>query len=72
MVLYVSINNIATKNIDEYKSEFINLSKELEPAGEISRGLTFNFSFKKVNLPYDSYQGSMIFIKYKNTNLDIL
>ena len=39
------------------------MTKELEPAGELSRGLTYNFAFKKVNLPYDSYDGSMMSIK---------
>ena len=39
------------------------MNKELEPPGEFSKSMTYSFSFKKVNLPYESYQGSLIEVK---------
>lgn len=53
---------LATQN-EDYKSEFLNMSKELEAPGELSNSMSYNFSFKKVNLPYESYEGS-VFVKY--------
>lgn len=39
------------------------MNKELEPSGELTKSMTYNFSFKKINLPYESYEGSTITVK---------
>jgi vacuolar protein sorting-associated protein 26 len=40
------------------------MHKELEPPGDLTHKLSFNFSFKKVNLPFDTYESNNIIIKY--------
>ena len=39
------------------------MSKELEPPGIIEISTKYNFSFKKVNMPYESYMGENIILK---------
>jgi hypothetical protein len=39
------------------------MNKELESPGDLSKSMTYSFAFKKVNLPYESYSGSLIEIK---------
>jgi hypothetical protein len=39
------------------------MNKELDAPGELMRSTTFYFSFKKVSLPYESYEGENINVK---------
>jgi hypothetical protein len=39
------------------------MSKELESVGELTKSMSYNFSFKKVSLPYESFEGAIVFIK---------
>jgi hypothetical protein len=54
---------LVVQNLEDYKSEFLNIHKELEPPGELNTKLSFNFSFKKVSLPFDTYESPNIVIK---------
>ena len=50
----------------------MNLSKEIEPPGEILNSTSYDFNFKKVDLTYESYEGVNISIRYGiYFNLDI-
>jgi hypothetical protein len=39
------------------------MNKELESSGELTKSMCYNFSFKKVSLLYESFQGAIVFIK---------
>ena len=58
-MIYILVQN-------DIPSEFINLSKEIEPPGEMSKSTTYDFNFKKVELSFESYEGVNIAIRYKN------
>jgi len=42
----------------------MNLSKEIEPPGDISSSTTYDFCFKKVELSYESYEGVNVSVRY--------
>ena len=56
--------------IDNYKDpkssvRFLSLSKDISKNGSLSKDITtYNFIFKKVKLPYESYKGETIGVKY--------
>lgn len=39
------------------------MNKELEAPGELASSMTYNFSFKKLGLPYESYEGTLITVR---------
>jgi len=41
----------------------MNLSKEIEPPGEIIKSTTYDFNFKKVELSFESYEGINISVR---------
>jgi hypothetical protein len=41
----------------------VNLSKELEAPGVFEKSKKYNYSFKKINLPYESYSGTNAVLK---------
>jgi vacuolar protein sorting-associated protein 26 len=49
---------------DGNKTELIRLSKELDCAGIISKNVSYGFSFKEVNFPFESYYGELCSIRY--------
>ena len=55
--------NFSACKTEDYKSEFMNMNKELDAPGEITNSTTYFFSFKKVGLPYESYEGENIFVR---------
>lgn len=44
--------------------DFLCLSKELAKPGELTQNAKFNFSFHKVNKPYESYVGANVKLRY--------
>jgi vacuolar protein sorting-associated protein 26 len=42
----------------------MNMAKELEPPGELTKNMNYNFSFKKVGLNYETYEGAFIIVRY--------
>lgn len=43
---------------------FLNLTRELEPPGTITDNAIYDFDFKNVEMPYESYQGISVNLKY--------
>jgi hypothetical protein len=39
------------------------MNKEVESAGELTKSMTYNISFKKASLPYESYEGKLINVR---------
>lgn len=39
------------------------MNKELEPPGELQGSMKYNFNFKQVGLPYETYEGANVFVK---------
>jgi len=60
---YILYNLTKVCKSEDYKSEFINMNKELSAPGELSKSTIFYFSFKKVSLPYESYEGENILVR---------
>lgn len=56
--------NFLIVHSDYTSAEFINLSKELEPPGTMTSSCKYNFIFKKVTFPYETYDGTHATIKY--------
>ena len=48
---------------NEVPVEFMNLSKEIEPPGEINKSTAYDFNYKKVELPIESYEGVNVAVK---------
>jgi vacuolar protein sorting-associated protein 26 len=66
---YSSINVELIGLIENYKDskdsvKFLTLDKELSKNGNLSRETTYNFNFNKVKLPYESYKGDGVGVKY--------
>ena len=40
------------------------MNKELEAPGELNKSMTYNISFKKVNLSFESYEGTIFDVRY--------
>jgi len=53
---------IASK-INDHDANFLNLSKELEAPGIIEKSTKYNFIFKKINMPFESYKGVNLELK---------
>ena len=67
---YSSINIELIGLIDNYRDpknsvRFLWLSKDISKNGSLTRDITsYNFNFKNVRLPYESYKGDAIGVKY--------
>lgn len=47
------------------KVQFLSLSKDISKNGSLAKEITlYNFNFKKVKLPYESYKGDSVGVKY--------
>lgn len=44
--------------------QFLSMSQELAPAGELRQSQTFDFNFKNVEKQYESYQGINVKLRY--------
>jgi hypothetical protein len=61
----ITIELIGTMTtVDGYFSELIHITKDLESQGLLTKDCSFGFSFREVNLPYESYKGKLSEIKY--------
>eukprot|EP00123_Amoebidium_parasiticum_P005359 comp16571_c0_seq1/m.14669 comp16571_c0_seq1/g.14669 ORF comp16571_c0_seq1/g.14669 comp16571_c0_seq1/m.14669 type:complete len:330 (-) comp16571_c0_seq1:201-1190(-) len=44
--------------------DFVSLARHLAPAGELSKSVTYDFEFARVEKPYDSYHGARVKLRY--------